>query len=257
MGAEELSPPPTAGGVVLITGAATGVGRGCAVRFARHGFDVVVNHFGTENDARRTAALVESAGARALVVECDVSDDAKVRDMVSRVEREFGRLDALVNSAGTTAFIQHQRLEELSEVIWDRILDVNLKGPYFVTRAAVPLLRQSPRASVVNVSSAAAITGQGSSIAYCASKGALNTMTKSLARALAPQIRVNAVCPGPISTDWMRGVLSEEEIEGLAAGYPIPRVATADDVADAVFYLTALTSLTTGQCLVIDGGATI
>ena len=243
--------------VALVTGGATGVGRACAVRFAAAGFDVVVNYSRSEAEANETCALVEQAGRRALVHRCDVSVDADVREMIDRVGVEFGRLDVLVNNAGTTYFIEHHRLDEMTEEKWDRILAVNLKGPFFVTRAATPLLSKAPGGAVVNVSSVAGIAGQGSSIAYCASKGALNTMTKSLARALAPEVRVNAVCPGPIDTRWMRAWKSEEEVQEMVAGYPLPRAAEPEDIADAVFYLAAGTSLTTGQCLVVDGGRTM
>ncbi|REK34737.1 MAG: SDR family NAD(P)-dependent oxidoreductase [Planctomycetota bacterium] len=243
--------------VVLVTGAATGVGRASAVRFSESGYDVVVNYSRSEEEAGETCALVERAGRRALVHQCDVSSDEDVRAMVDRVQSEFGRLDVVVNNAGTTYFIEHQLLEEMTEEKWDRILAVNLKGPFFVTRAAAPLLKKSPCAAVVNVSSVAGIAGQGSSIAYCASKGALNTMTKSLARALAPEIRVNAVCPGPIDTRWMRAWKSDEEVQEMVAGYPLPRAAQPEDIADAVMYLAQGTSLTTGQCLVVDGGRTM
>ena len=243
--------------VALVTGSATGVGRACAVRFAQLGYDVVVNYSRSEAEAQETSRLAAAEGARVLVVPCDVSDDRAVREMLAQTERELGRLDVLVNNAGMTYFIDHPSLEELTEEKWDRILAVNLKGPFFVTRAAVPLLRRSPQAAVVNISSVAGIAGQGSSIAYCASKGALNTMTKSLARALAPQIRVNAVCPGPIDTRWLRSWKSDVEIQSLVQGYPIPRAAEPDDIVDAVVYLATGTTLTTGQCLVVDGGRTM
>lgn len=243
--------------VVLVTGAATGVGRACAVQFAKRGYDVVVNYSRSEDDARETARLVSAAGTTAHLQQCDVSDDAAVRGMLARIERDCGRLDVLVNNAATTFFIEHRKLEELTEEKWDRILAVNLKGPFFVTRAAAPLLRKSAPAAVVNISSVAAFAGQGSSIAYCASKGALNTMTKSLARVLAPDVRVNAVCPGPIDTRWMRAWKSDDEIASLADDYPIPRIAQPDDIADAVLYLATGTQLTTGQCLIVDGGRTM
>ena len=127
----------------------------------------------------------------------------------------------------------------------------------FVTRAAVPLLQQSPQAAIINVSSVAGMAGLGSSIAYCASKGGLNTMTRTLARALAPTIRVNAICPGPIDTRWLHQWKSEEQITQLTADYPIPRAAQPEDIADAVWYLACETKMTTGQCLVLDGGRTM
>jgi 3-oxoacyl-[acyl-carrier protein] reductase len=169
--------------VALVTGSATGVGRACALQFAERGMDVVVNYTRSEAEAHETAAEVRKRGGRALVESCDVSADAAVRDLVARVHRDLGRLDVLVNNAGTTYFIDHSDLEAMSEEKWDRILAVNLKGAFFCARAAVPHLRQSGGGAIVNVSSCAGISGAGSSIAYAASKGAMNTMTKSLARA--------------------------------------------------------------------------
>jgi 3-oxoacyl-[acyl-carrier protein] reductase len=237
--------------VALVTGSATGIGRACAERFARLGFDVVVNYSRSESDARETVRLVEAAGARALLVPCDV------RSMIDAVAKEFGRLDVLVNNAGMTHFVDHSDLEGMTEDKWDRILAVNLKGPFFCVRAAAGLLREGEGGAVVNVSSVAGIAGTGSSIAYCASKAGLNTMTKSLARALAPKVRVNAVCPGPVDSRWLRGVMSEEELRARTADYPLPRPARPDDIADAVIYLATGTTLTTGQLLVVDGGRTM
>jgi 3-oxoacyl-[acyl-carrier protein] reductase len=224
---------------------------------AEHGFDVGINYSRSEDEAKETLALVQAAGVRGVLLKCDVSDDAAVRKMVAEIEQTFGRVDVLVNNAGTTFFVEHKRLEDMTEEKWDRILAVNLKGPFFVTRACVPLLKKSPRAAVINVSSVAGVRGWGSSIAYCASKGGLNTMTKSLAKALAPEIRVNAVCPGPIDTRWLRKWMTEEQINSTVADYPIPRAAVPEDVADTVCYLANGTTLTTGQCLVVDGGRTI
>jgi len=243
--------------VALVTGSATGIGRACALRFAENEFHVVVNYSRSESEARETQRLIEGCRVRSLLVQCDVASDAAVRDMLRSVEREFGRLDVLVNNAGTTWFIDHKNLEELTEEKWDRILQVNLKGPYFCTRAAVPLLRKSGGGAVVNVSSVAGLTGEGSSIAYAASKGALNTMTRSLARALGPEIRVNAVCPGPVDTRWLRAVMTPEELEKRTAHFPMKRPALPEDIADAIYYLATGTTLTTGQCLVVDGGRTM
>ena len=243
--------------LALVTGAATGVGRAVAIRLAEKGFDVAVNYSRSEAEAQETLALVQGAGVRGLLVKCDISDDAGVRNMAGEIEQTFGRMDVLINNAGTTFFVEHKDLEGLTEEKWDRILAVNLKGTFFVTRACVPLLKKSSQASVVNVSSVAGVRGWGSSIAYCASKGGLNTMTKSLANALAPEIRVNAVCPGPIDTRWLHNWMTDEQIEAAVADYPIPRAAQPEDVADTVCYLAIGTTLTTGQCLVVDGGRTI
>lgn len=248
---------PTSRPVALVTGSATGVGRACILQFARRGFDVVVNYARSEADARQTAAEAEALGCTVLLICCDVSDDARVGEMISEVGQTFGRLDVLVNNAATTSFVEHSDLDALTEAMWDRMLAVNLKGPFFVTRAAAKWLRASAIGSVVNVSSVAGITGSGSSIAYCATKAGLNTMTKSLARALAPEIRVNAVCPGPIDSRWIRQGDTDWDLDKMVAGYPIPRASQPDDIADAVLFFAIGTAMSTGQLLSVDGGQTL
>jgi 3-oxoacyl-[acyl-carrier protein] reductase len=243
--------------VALVTGSATGIGRACALQFARRGYNVVVNYSRSETEAQATVRLLAESGAESLLQCCDVSRDADVTRMIAAVGERFGRIDVLVNNAATTEFIDHADLDALSESTWDRILAVNLKGPFFCIRAAAPLLQASGRGAIVSVSSVAGINGQGSSVAYCASKGALNTMTKSLARALAPHIRVNAVCPGPVDSRWLRSVMSESQLHDRVKDYPLPRPAQPEDIADAVVYLATGTSLTTGQLLVVDGGRTM
>lgn len=244
--------------VALVTGSATGVGRACAVKFATLGYDVVVNYPGVDRDeAEETVRLVESRGHQALLIQSDVGRDAEVVAMVGQVEKSWGRLDAVINAAGLTHFVTHDDLAGMTEEKWDAILAVNTKGPFFVVRAAAPLLQQGPASAVVNVSSVAGISGAGSSIAYCASKGALNTMTKTLARVLAPKVRVNAVCPGPIDSRWLRRGMTEDEIADRVAGFPLPRLSTPEDIADTVAYLADGTTMTTGQLLVVDGGRTM
>ena len=243
--------------VALITGSATGVGRACAVQFAKRGLDVVINYTKSEAEANETVKLVEGHGANAILVQCDISDNDSVTKMIERISSELGRLDVLVNNAGCTFPVPHEKLDDMTEEKWDRILAVNVKGTFFVSRAAAELLKKSEAGSIVNISSVAGIAGMGSSIAYCASKGAVNTMTKSLARVLAPEVRVNAVCPGPIDTRWLRDWMTEEQISGFVQDYPIPRCCTPDDVADTVVYLSLDTKMTTGQCVVLDGGRTM
>ena len=248
----------TSNPVALVTGAATGVGRACAIRFASHGYDVVVNYLGPEKDeVAKTVAAIESHSQVALPIACDVSDTEQTTAMAASVEARFGRLDVVVNCAGTTHFVRHDDLDGMTEAMWDRILAVNTKGPFFVTRACRQLLAADGGGAIVNVSSVAGISGFGSSVAYCASKGALNTMTKSLARALAPTIRVNAVCPGPIDSGWLRQDMTDEEMQQRVASFPIPRLAQPDDIVDTIYYLAAGTTLTTGQLLVVDGGRTM
>src|SRR3954447_7814244 len=240
--------------VALVTGSATGVGRACAVRFARLGFAVVVNYSKSEADALETVRLVEAEGAPALLCKATVADEAQVVEMVAATTATFERLDVLVNNAGTTHFVAHADLDALTDAVWDEILQVNLKGAFYCIRAAMPHLKAA-KGSVVNVSSIAGLTGQGSSIPYAASKAAMNCLTQSLARAFGPDVRVNAVAPGPIKTRWLAG--REAHVEKFLDLAPLKRAADPDDIADAVIYLAPGTTLTTGQVLVVDGGRTM
>ena len=242
--------------VALVTGGATGIGRACALQFARHGFDVAINYSRSETEARETKQSLQDEGADAIAVQADVSQADQVANLIATVNDHFGRLDVLVNNAATTNFIDERDLDAMTEDKWDRIFAVNVKGSFFCSRAAVALLRENGGA-IVNVSSVAGISGNGSSIAYSASKGALNTLTKTLARTLAPAIRVNAVLPGPVDSRWLRESMTDEEIQELAADWPLPRPVHPNDVADTVFYLATQTQHTTGQLLVLDGGRTM
>lgn len=243
--------------VALVTGSATGVGRACVWQLADRGYDVVVNYSRSESEADETVKGAEQRGAKTLCVRCDVSDDSNVREMIDQINSAFGRLDVLVNNAATTNFIPAENLEDLTDAMWNRMLAVNLKGAFFVTRAAAELLAAGVGGSVVNVSSVAGVTGAGSSIAYCATKGGLNTMTKSFARSLAPKIRVNAVLPGPIDSRWIREGNPAWDLEEMVAGYPIPKASSPDDIADAVLSLAVDTKMATGQLLRVDGGQTL
>lgn len=238
----------------LVTGGGTGVGRACVLQFARRGYNVAINYSKSAAEAEATAAEAKTLGVDAIAIACDVADDAAVRSMMQTIQDRFGRLDALVNNAAMTHFVDADDLEGLTEPMWDRMLGVNLKGPFFVSRAAAPMLRAGEGGSIVNISSVAAISGRGSSIAYCASKSGLNTMTKSLAQALAPKIRVNSVCPGPINSRWIREGKPEWNINEMTAGFPIPYASDPDDIADAVLFFATGTRMATGQILMVDGG---
>jgi 3-oxoacyl-[acyl-carrier protein] reductase len=240
--------------VALVTGSATGVGRACAVRFAKLGFAAVVNYSKSEADAKETVRLVEAAGAPALLCKAHVGKEDEVKAMVALAVATFGRLDVLVNNAGMTHFVAHTDLDALTDAVWDEIFQVNVKGTLYATRAAMPHLK-STKGSVVNVTSVAGLVGQGSSIPYCASKAALNCMTQSLARAFGPDVRVNAVAPGPVNTRWLAG--REAQVAKYLEQAPLGRAAEPDDIADAVAYLATGTTLTTGQVLVVDGGRTM
>ncbi len=240
--------------VALVTGAATGIGRAVAVRFAKQGLAVAVNYSRSEAEANATLAEVKKHGVPALLCRGNVGDDRAVREMVRRCRDELGGLDVLVNNAGMTHFIDHTDLEALTDEVWDEIFQVNLKGTFYCCRAALPLLKERGGA-IVNVTSVAGLQGHGSSIPYAASKAALNCLTKSLARAFAPEVRVNAVAPGPVLTRWLADHM--DMVERSLQGTPLRRAATPDDIADAVVFLALGNGLVTGQVLVVDGGRTM
>ena len=244
-----------AGKVALVTGGGTGVGRAVVLQLAARGMHVAVNYSRSRDEAEATVQVASELGVRAIAIACDVSDDAGVGEMVRQCHSELGRLDVLVNNAGTTSFVAHTDLEAMTEDKWDRILAVNLKGPFFAARAAIPLMREGGGGSIVNVASVAGVAGAGSSIAYAASKGGLITLTKSLARAFAPDIRVNAVCPGVIISRWLED--HQDMIEAAIKITPLRRASTTDDIADVVTFLACDASMMTGQALVVDGGRTM
>jgi 3-oxoacyl-[acyl-carrier protein] reductase len=238
----------------LVTGSATGIGRSTAWMLAERGYDVTVNYSRSKAEAEETADGVRTRGARVLVIQATVADDAAVRGMVERTATDLGRLDVLVNNAATTHFIDHKDLDALTDPVWDEILQVNLKGTFYACRAAMPHLA-SRGGSIINVASVAGIGGSGSSIAYAASKGAVITLTKSLARAFAPAVRVNAVAPGPVQTRWLAD--HQDMVQAAMKATPLSRPATPEDIAAAIVYLADETTLTTGQVLVLDGGRTM
>lgn len=246
--------------VSLVTGSAVGVGRESALELARRGSHIVVNYSRSEQEAEETAAMVEKLGRRALLCRADVSDDSQIRQMVDQTLATFGRLDVLVNNAGTTHFIDHRNLDAVTDAVWDDILAVNLKGAFNCMRAASRPMLEQGQGSIVNVSSVAGLRGGGSSIPYAASKGALNTITMSMARVLAPAVRVNTVCPGFIDTRWLRGGFGdnyEAARRRTAESTPLKDVAKPEDVARVIAALVADMDWVTGQIIAVDGGATI
>ncbi len=249
------------GKVVVVTGASTGLGRAIAVETAAKGARaVVVNFAHSADEAAETAALVSAKGAEAVVIQADVASDEGCK-AIAAAARRFGRIDALFNNAGTTKFANnHADLDAVSMDDFLRLYQVNVVGAFQMIRAARALLEagEAPGA-VVNTSSIAAVLGIGSSVPYAASKGALNTMTLSLARALAPKIRVNAVCPGFIDTPWFGRGMSDEAVSGMrkavAAATPLKVASTAEDIAaSAVFLASPASRHITGETLIVDAG---
>ena len=242
------------GRAAIITGGGTGVGRATALGLARLGVSVAVNYSRSADEAAATARDCEAEGVEAVALQADVASNASVVAMVEQAAAALGRVDYLVNSAGTTVFVDHPDLDALTEAAWQRVMGVNLVGAFYATRACAPHMRTAGAGAVVNVSSVAGITGAGSSIPYAASKGALNTMTRSLARALAPEVRVNAVAPGIIDTRWVDD--RREFLDAAVEKTPLRRAAVAEDIAESVIHLLQST-FTTGEVLVIDGGISL
>jgi 3-oxoacyl-[acyl-carrier protein] reductase len=241
----------------LVTGAATGIGRSAAIALAKNGYDVVVNFSRSEGAAKKAVQECKAAGANALLFRCDVSDDAGVRAMLAATEEEFGRLDVLINNAGTTVDIEPRNFDAITVEQWKRVFDVNVLGVFLVTRAAAPLLRKSPNACVVNTCSIAGLRPSAQPLPYAASKAAVANLTKTLANALGPQIRVNAVAPGWIEGEWMKRTLAEN-YDGLMARRakytPLRRCCTEDDVADSMLSLILHNRFVTGEIIIVDGG---
>ncbi|MGE8688796.1 MAG: SDR family NAD(P)-dependent oxidoreductase [Achromobacter sp.] len=250
--------------VCLVTGAATGIGAATALRFARDGWAVAINNFdhSTREAAERVAAQCADAGARTIVVDADVGDDAACRRLVDAVAAQWGRLDALVNSAGTTRVVPHADLEAIDAGEFERVYRVNLIGMFQMTRAAAPLLRDRPACaasgSVINISSLASLNGTGSSIAYAASKGAVNSLTLSLARNLAPRVRVNAIAPGMVDDGLLRRILGDDAyarvLDGMRENAPLKRVSQPSEIAELAWFLAARAPAMTGQVLAIENG---
>jgi NAD(P)-dependent dehydrogenase (short-subunit alcohol dehydrogenase family) len=247
----------------IVTGSASGLGAATAALLAKGGARIVVNYSTSQKEAEATADRCRKLGAEVVVVQGDVARDEDCRKIVAAAA-PWGRLDALINNAGTTKHVAHDKLDELSAEDFQRIYAVNTIGPYQMVRAARSLLEASARATgrpaaVVNVSSVAGIGGGGSSIAYAASKGALNTMTLSLSRALAPLIRVNTVCPGYIDTAWFtkgRGEAGAKQVrDSIVARVPLKVASSAEDIAQVVCFLASPESNNmTGELVRMDAG---
>ena len=226
---------------------------------AAKGCNVVINYTKSEAEARATQAECEKLGVQTLLCQADVSKDEDCRRMAAAAMQKWGRIDALINNAGTTQFVNHADLEGLSADDFHRIYAVNVIGPFQMTRAVTPHMKAAGRGAIVNVSSIAGVMGVGSSIAYTASKGALNTMTLSLARALGPEIRVNTICPGFIQGRWLRGGMGDDAYEAAKAMQerttPLRKAGTPEDMAQAAVWFVEGADLITGEILIVDAGA--
>ncbi|MBI1239886.1 MAG: glucose 1-dehydrogenase [Alphaproteobacteria bacterium] len=247
------------GKAAIVTGSATGLGAAVAIKLAERGADVAINYSKSEAEAKETQALCAKLGVKAILAQGDVGSDEGCRKVADAARKAFGRIDILVNNAGTTKFANHADLDALTAEDFLSIYRLNVVGAYEMIRAVAPDMKRQGFGAVVNISSIAGVTGIGSSIAYAASKGALNTMTLSLARALAPEIRVNAVCPGFIGTRWFRDRFGEEGFASIArqqeSTTPLKRAGTPEDIADAVvFFCAEGAQHITGETLLTDAG---
>lgn len=244
--------------VAIVTGASSGIGAATALRLAKAGVRVGINYAGNAEGAAAAADACRSAGAEAVVIQGDVSDDATCRDICAAVTAQWGRIDILVNNAGMTKSANMKDLDALDADDFMQIYAVNTVGVYQMVRAATPALKASGNGSIINTSSIAGLSGLGSSMAYAASKGALNTMTLSMARSLAPEIRVNALCPGFVDSAWWEKQHDGETIERLRAHArattPLNRVVSPDDCAEAIMLFALGGRSITGQMLVVDNG---
>ena len=246
------------GAVVLVTGGSSGIGAATARQLAAKGWRIAANYRVNEEGAAETVAACREAGAEAFAIQGDVADDARCRAMAEAVEARWGRIDALVNNAGTTRFHDPFDLEGLTAEDFASSYAVNVTGAFQMARAAAPAMKRAGGGAIVNISSFAAAIGAGSSIAYTASKGAVNTLTLCLARVLAPEIRVNCVAPTLTDTRWNRAGLGDERYETVLSGFvaqaPLRRKIVADDVADAIVWLVTGAELVTGEIVPISAG---
>jgi NAD(P)-dependent dehydrogenase (short-subunit alcohol dehydrogenase family) len=248
------------GKAAVVTGSSSddGVGAACAKALAARGCNVVVNYATNKAGADKVVAECAAAGAESFAVQADVAKDDDCGRLVQAAVDRWGRLDVLINNAAVTKTIPHQRFDLLDADEFQRVYSVNLIGNYQMCRAAAPHLKATGDAAIVNISSIGAMRGAGSSIAYAASKGALNTLTVSMARALAPQVRVNALCPGGLLGNWTRRIMTEEQYQARVrqaeTEFPLQRGIWPDDVARAALFLVADAVVMTGECLRMDAG---
>lgn len=249
------------GKAAFITGGGTGVGRASALALAAKGCSVAVNYSRSKDAAEQTAAECAELGVDAIAVQGDVAEDADCRRMVDEAVAAFGRLDILINSAGTTVFVPHHKLDDITADDWHRLYSVNTMGPFQMMRAAADHLRADGGGEVISISSVSGVAGVGSSLPYCASKAALNNLTVTMARVLAPEVRVNAVAPGFITGRWWKEARGEDVHDSVAAAasaaVPLKAVCDPSDVADSCMGIIEGSDLMTAQILVVDGGMLI
>ncbi|MHA6530036.1 SDR family NAD(P)-dependent oxidoreductase [Paenibacillus sp. BAC0078] len=242
------------GKVALVTGGGTGIGRATSLELANRGAIVAVNYSRSETEALETVQMIIDRGGQAIAVRADVSKDTEVRNMTEQIAGSFGTIDLLVNNASITKHLPMSDLEAATEEVWDDLFDVNVKGMFFCARAVAPYMKKNKQGAILNLGSIAGTTGAGSSLPYAVSKAAVHGLTKSLARALAPDIRVNCIAPGAVATRWWAG--REEQMRQLAPNLLLQRIATPEDIARSICYALEQEAIT-GQIITVDSGQTL
>jgi 3-oxoacyl-[acyl-carrier protein] reductase len=244
--------------VAIITGSATGVGAAAAIMLAGRGCQVVINYTRSKAEAEDTASKCAAQGAETLIYQGDVADDAACRGMAQAAIEKWGRIDYLINNAAKTKFNPYENLDGLSAEDFLAIYEVNVVGAYQMVRAVAPQMKKQGRGAIVNNSSIGGVTGIASSMAYAASKAALNMMTQSLSLVLGPEIRINAIAPGAIQTRWLQGGMTPEQYQAFlvnaAAMVPLQVVPTAEQIAEALVWFLEGASVVTGEVLMVDAG---
>ena len=244
--------------VAIVTGSSSGIGASTAKELARRGWNVVVNYSKSADAAKKVVAECVALGGDAVAVQADVSKDDDCRKLAKTAIDKWGRIDALVNNAGSTKFVPHAKLDGLSGQDFLDIYSTNVVSSFQMSRACAEALKKTKRGAIVNISSIAAQWGTGSSIAYAASKGALNSMTYALARVMGPEVRVNAVLPGYVDTPWQTNHYGTEKAAEHAKAYasrnPLNASCSPEDVAESICWLIEGAPKTTGQLVYVDGG---
>jgi len=247
----EIHHRPLDGQVALVTGAGRRIGREIALTLGRAGATVVVNYNLSGNGARAVVREIQAQGAEAIALRADVSSSAQVRRMFTAVEKKFGRLDVLVNNAG---IFFPARWNQLTEEQWDRVLSVNLKGPFFCAQEAARIMKRRKRGNIINISSLGGLQAWPDYMHYCSSKAGLIMLTRCLAKALAPDIRVNTIAPGTI---MMPGEKRTRLLDRVIRSTPLRKAGRPEDIANMVLYLACHGEFITGQVLAVDGGKSI
>jgi 3-oxoacyl-[acyl-carrier protein] reductase len=240
--------------VALVTGGGTGIGKSTCLRLAKLGATVAINYSRSKVEAQETALLIKNEGGRTVVIKADITRDSEVREMVDNIVEQFGNIDILVNNAGITRHIPLDDLEAITDDVWDDVYAVNVKGMFHCIRAVAPFMKKNKQGAIVNVGSICALSGSGSSIPYVASKASIHSLTKSLARVLAPEIKVNCVAPGTVETRWWAG--KEEKMKATIPKILLKRVCSPDDVAMLICSILEQEGMT-GQIVTIDNGQTL